>query len=167
MVSRRRAWADQRFGGAVLTAGTSIQLDLLENAPTMDTLTVVRIVMDLTAQYEVQFTVTDSLSIVDLGIGVASAAAFAVALGAGLPNPAVETEYPDRGWIYVASQPVSHVLEGSGGVGVLESHARFQVDLRAMRKIDKGILFIRLQNTNITVGGSMNVTGRVRSLVLT
>jgi len=163
--SRRRAWADQRFPGTALTAGTLQLTDLLENAPTSDTLTVVRIIGDLTVQYLVSTTVGDSLSIVDVGIGVVAAASFAVA--GAVPDPSIETETPARGWLYVASQPVSQLLDAAGGVSIVDHRARFQFDLRAMRKIDKGILYIAIMQNNITVGGAMQMTGRVRSLCLT
>ncbi len=147
-----------------MIAGTPIRFDLLEDAPTLDTRTLVRLVADITVQYTVSVTVTDSLSIVDIGIGVASIEAFAVSSSLGLPKPSVNTDYPPRGWIYVASQPVWEKAESTG---ILHHAARFQIDIRAMRKIDKGILFMTMENANITVGGSMQVTGRVRALCLT
>ena len=162
-MARHRAWADRRFAGVSLVAGTLQNFDLLQNAPTIDTLTVVRIVGDLTVQYLVSTTVADSLSIVDLGIGVIAATAFGVAGAA--PAPQIETEYPDRGWIYVASQPVAQLVTTDGGI--INEAARFQFDIRAMRKIDKGTLFMGIVQANITVGGAMQVTGRVRSLCLT
>ena len=163
--SRRRSWADQRFAGTALTAGSIKLTDLLENAPTSDTLTVVRIIGDLTVQYLVSTTVGDSLSIVDVGIGVVAASAFGVA--GAVPTPVSETEIPPRGWLYVSSQPVSQTLDGAGGVSIVNERARFQFDIRAMRKIDKGILYIAIEQNNITIGGAMQMTGRVRSLCLT
>ena len=165
MVARRRAWADRRFAGVALVAGTLQSFDLLLNAPTLDTLTAVRVVGDITVQYLVSTTVGDSLSIVDVGVGVDSASAFATA--GALPAPQIETEYPPRGWIYVASQPVTQILDAAGGVSIMDRPARFQFDIRAMRKIDKGILFFSIVQANITVGGAMQVTGRIRSLCLT
>jgi len=164
MASRRRAWADRRFAGVSLVANTELIEDLLEDLGSTDTLTVVRIVGDLIVNYLVSTTVGDALSIVDLGIGVASSAAFAV--GGATPAPTSQTEYPPRGWIYVASQPVTQILDAAGGVSIVDRPARFQFDIRAMRKIDKGVLFMNLVQNNITVGGAMQVTGRIRSLVL-
>ena len=165
MVARRRAWADRRFVGVSLVAGTLQKFDLLLNAPVEDTLTVVRIVGDITVQYLVTTTVGDSLSIVDVGIGVDSGPSFAT-VGA-LPAPQIETEYPSRGWIYVATQPVTQILDAAGGVSIVDRPARFVFDIRAMRKIDKGKLFFSIVQANITVGGAMQVVGRIRSLVLT
>ncbi len=158
---RRLAWADTRVIQDSLVAGTDIILDLLVNAPTMDTLTVVRLVVDLEAHYIITNTITDSDSIVDLGIGVTSVEAFAGAL----PDPSLDTSYPPRGWLYVASKYVGQALTTS--TGMFSKNAVFAADLRAMRKIDKGILFLRMANTNMNVGGAMEVTGRVRALCMT
>ena len=164
MASRPRVWADQRFEGTSLVAGTEFKSNLLGNLSNDEHLTVTRIIGDLTIQYLVSTTVGDSLSSVDLGIGVAALAAFNTA--GALPNPASETEFPPRGWLYVKTLPVSQTLDGAGGVSIWNAVARFQFDLRAMRKIDKGILFMNVLQTDITVGGAMQMVGRVRSLVL-
>ena len=161
---RNRAWADQRFAGNSLVAGTGVLVDLLSDAPTVDTLTAVRLVGDVTCQYVVSTTVADSMSIVDVGIGVGSVEAFAAGINS-LPNPDVTTEYPPRGWLYVASLPVVQILTTDSGI--VDQPARFQFDLRAMRKIDKGRLFMMLLNTNLVQGGAMQVVGRVRTLCLT
>ncbi len=114
--------------------------------------------------YSPNATIVDSLSTVSLGIGVASVEALGVAGGLGLPNPSQEQEYPPRGWLYVGTQPVFQQAESTG---VIHRTARFQLDLRSMRKIDKGVLFIGFEQDNILVGGSMRVIGRSRVLCLT
>ena len=83
MSPRPRAWSDTRFAVASLVAGTRQDFDLLLNAPTVDTLTVVRIIGELWFMYSPNSTVVDSLSIVDLAIGVGSVQSFDV--GGGSP----------------------------------------------------------------------------------
>jgi len=164
MTQRNRAWADTILDGDALVAATPFERDLLANAPTVDTLTAVRIVGDITCLYTVNVTVTDSLSRVDVGIGVTSAEAL-VAGGAALPNPSITAgQYPPRGWLYVATQPVVQQAESTG---IISHMARFVFDIRSMRKIDKGKLFLTVEQNNITVGGSMQMVGRVRVLCLT
>ncbi len=163
MASRGRAWADTRVVGTALVAGTPLELNLLATAPVSDTLTVIRILVDLWVMYTTNVTVTDSLSIVDVGIGVASAQAFAVG-GTALPNPGNLDQDPPRGWLYIASKPVQEKVNAEG---IMQLIAHFQADLRAARKIDKGVLFLTMEQNNITVGGSMQVVGRVRALCLT
>ncbi len=163
---RSRSWADKRLVGETLAVGTPVLEDLLEFlGDSSNELTVVRIIADITVQYLVTTTVNDSLSIVDLGIGVIATSAFGTPTA--VPEPSIETEFPPRGWIYVNSVPVSQILDAAGGVSIVDSRAIFKFDIRAMRKIDRGTLFLKISQSNITVGGAMQVTGRVRSLVLT
>ncbi len=163
MVSRPRSWSDTRLAVASLIDGTPQIIDLLTDAQPLDTRTVIRLIGDFYFMYSPNSTVVDSLSIVDVGIGVASVEAVGVAVGAGLPDPKDTTNFPPRGWLYVNSQPVSQQAESTG---VLNTWAHFKFDLKAARKIDKGTLFFRMENTNIIVGGSMRVIGRIRSLCL-
>ena len=164
MAGRNRAWADTRFGGVSLVAGTPLVSNLLTDAPTVDSLTVIRLVGHLDIQYTPTTTVADSLSTVDIGIGVASVEAVAGGQTV-LPSPTVSTQYPPRGWLYVATLPCSQLITTDGGI--IDHHAEFKFDLRAMRKIDKGVLFSVISNANVLIGGVMNITGRIRALCLT
>jgi len=147
-----------------LVAGTDVLIDLLANAPTSDTLTLVRLVMDLNFHYIVTNTLSDSDSIVDVGVGVTSKEGFDAG-AASVPDPQDQTAYPPRGWIYVNSLYVGQAL--TADTGVWNNHGIIKADIGAMRKVDKGILFMRVANTNLNVGGAMEVTGRVRALCLT
>jgi len=164
MASRNRAWADTRFEGTALVAGTPILANLLAGASTVDTLTAIRIVGEFNVHYIVTNTLSDSDSSVDAGIGVTSVEAFDAG-AAAIPSPKVTTEYPPRGWLYAATGYVGQALTTS--TGVFNENAVFKFDLRAMRKIDKGRLFLRIDNSNINIGGAMEVVGRVRVLCLT
>ena len=158
------SWADVRIPGTALIAGTALDFDLLINSTMkVDTLTAIRLVIDLEVIYLVSTTVVDSLSMVHLGVGVANEEAFTVG-GASLPQPGDPTEYPPRGWLYVNSKAVVQKAESTG---VISRGAHFLYDGGAMRKIDKGTLFMRLEQENITVGGAMQVIGRVRVLCKT
>jgi len=164
MPPRGRAWADTRFKQQSIVAGTDFIVDLLANAPTVDTLTAIRIVVDVHVHYIVTTTLADSDSIVDLGIGVASAEAV-VAGAAALPDPASDSSYPPRGWLYVATGYVAQILTTDSGI--TNENAHFKADIRAMRKIDKGTLFVRVAQANLNTGGAMEMNGRIRVLCLT
>ena len=166
MSQRNRAWADLAFDGTTLVAGVPQAFDLLAGAPEVDTLTAVRIIGNLEIGYLVNTTPSDSLSRVSVGIGVASVEAFAVAATAGLPNPTQTGQYPPRGWLYVQAKAVRQVVSISGD-GLVDHWATFDFDLRAMRKIDKGRLFVIMEQDNIVIGGAMSVVGRIRTLCLT
>jgi len=160
---RRRAWADRRFDSLSMIASVPQIFDLLANAPTIDTMTVSRILGHLDLGSAVS-TDPQNAHVVDVGIGVSSTEAFTVGLMA-LPDPRTETEYPPRGWLYAATRVswVQNTLEGSMG-----QHAVFDFDLGAMRKIDKGVLFMWVVSTfQLGTAGTLRFTGRVRSLCLT
>jgi len=163
MPNRNRAWADSVFNGAqILDEGTSLT-NLLLNAPTVDTLTVVRLVLDLYVSHGVDEAATDESNAISVGIGVSSVEAFNQGIDA-LPEPQFGIEYPPRGWLYVATKPARQM---SVTTGFLQETAMFQADLRAMRKIDKGILFLAVQNNAIFGTGDVDLWGRVRALCLT
>ena len=164
MPKRNRAWADVRFAGVDLVAGTAKKFDLLVDAPTVDTLTAVRVILDLTMIYDVTTTIGDALSVVDCGIGVASKEAFDAGV-ASLPDVIDSKAYPPRGWLYVATLPVAQLV--TTDAGIINEIARFIFDGHSMRKIDKGILFLLCEQNNIDIGGVMKITGRTRVLCLT
>ena len=162
---RGRSWADARLTGVSLVAGTDVLVDLLASVvPVVDTLTAVRIIGEFSCHYIVSNTITDSDSFVDVGIGVTSAEAFAAGV-ASLPDPANAASFPPRGWLYAATGYCGQAL--TTDTGMFNKNAEFKFDIRAMRKIDKGVLFMRIANANITVGGAMQIVGRVRTLCLT
>jgi len=164
MADRPRAWADTRFKMQSLVAGTDFIVNLLLNAPTVDTLTAIRIVGELEFAYVVTTTIADSDSIVDVGIGVAADEAVAAG-AAALPDPASDSSYPPRGWLYVATGYVAQHI--TSATGLANKNAVFKFDIRAARKIDKGTLFFRAAQANLNVGGAMELTGRIRVLCLT
>ena len=161
--TRRRSWADVVFNVTSLIDNVRDDSDLLADAPVSDTLTVVRILGDLTAMYSPNSTVVDSLSSLSIGIGVSSLEAFAAG-GASLPDPRQATQFPPRGWLYATTRPLMQMAESTGVINLVQ---HFQFDLGAMRKIDKGILFLTLVQNDILVGGSIRVIGRTRVLCLT
>ncbi len=164
MVSRHTSWADTSFGGTSLVAATPQAFNLLADAPISDTMTVMRIIGSLEVGYLVTTTRADSLSVVSVGIGVSSAEAFSVAATAGLPNPTQTDQYPPRGWLYVQAKAVRQVINPEG---LVDHWATFEFDLRGARKVDKGTLFMIIEQDNITVGGAMQLVGRIRTLCKT
>ena len=142
----------------------ALKVDLLQHAPTIDTITVARLLINFEAFITGSVTVSSAQGIT-VGVGVASSEAFAIGTTA-LPDPLLDTEYPPRGWLYAGSKICYlHVV---AGVGVAKQDASFQLDLRGMRKIDKGKLFLLILNNNFTGGvGTIDVHGRARALCLT
>ena len=167
MPGRNRSWADLLLATSV-AAGTVSKFDLLAAAPTSDTLTVIRIVGSLQLIGSIT-SENEYVQFVDVGIGVSSVEAFAVAAAAALPDPRTQTEYPPRGWLYLDRQRADQTVPGGGTAGgVSRTLATFQFDLRAMRKIDKGTLFMVISNVdNSGTSTALVLSGRVRALCLT
>jgi len=164
MTNRNRAWADTRAVAFTLLDGGSLLFDLLTDAPTVDTLTVVRLVGDLTVDFDPTSAPVDSMQVIDVGIGVTSSEALLAGV-VSLPKPSIPTEYPPRGWLYAATQSTWETVD-SFGIG--HESARFKFDIRSMRKIDKGKLFMLIISTNAKGAGFTTlVSGRVRALCLT
>ena len=165
--NRRRTWADFLISDTL--ADGVVNLDnLLVNAPTVDTLTVVRLVGDFVCTLSSTSEI-ETLQTVDVGIGVINSEAMDLGTGVGVPNPTVEDSYPPRGWLYVARLPVLQALPtGATPTAMWRETAHFQFDLGAMRKIDKGVLFM-WREANVIQGSAMslNCIGRVRALCLT
>ncbi len=164
MVKRSLAWADVIQNALGVSATGSIKTDLLANVSNpVDTLTAARSVGDIMVYYDPTSAVVDSAQHIDIGIGVVSLEAFTAGL-ASMPDPS-KAEYPPRGWLYTAS---GVTWQTTTAEGVMMHPLRFQWDIRAMRKIDKGVPFMLLVSS-IAKGAGVTtlVSGRVRTLCMT
>ena len=166
---RRRAWADVLYTDLALPSGGSIITNLLvgSGAPVVDTLTSVRIIVGVDV-YSDDINENEYMQAVDLGIGVSSAEAFATGVTA-LPDPNTAGDYPPRGWIFVERRTAMQSLPTGGTpTAMWRMNPRFEVDLGAMRRIDKGVLFAIWRSAQ---GGAtaqtLNLNGRIRTLCLT
>ena len=166
MALRNRAWADTVFTAVTLGVNGSNLDDLLVNAPTVDTLTAIRIIGDLTIEFDPTATRSDQLNVVHVGVGVTSREAFVAGVNS-IPLPNAETEYPPRGWLYVATKSCMSTIDATNQATESKA-AHFEFDIRSMRKIDKGVLFLVVQSILGKGGGvTVLVSGRVRALCLT
>ena len=165
-MARRRAWADFIVNLALVT-DVPQSVDLLTQAPDLDTLTVARLIGKLTVWPASMTTQVDSHMIVDIGVGVASVEAFGVAASAGLPIVIAVASAPPRGWLYRSQIDVMKV-HSTGTTFEIAHAGEDKFDIGAMRKVDKGVLYLVAQSTLID-GTAMTVdlTGLVRSMCLT
>ena len=159
---RNRAWADRVLNVNLISGAASQNFNLLADAPTVDTLTAVRVILHLTCFPEIGDH-PDGIQAIHMGVGVASLEAFNVN---ALPDPNISTEYPARGWLWVDTGAVYQDIS----TAPLNRYwiAEFKMDVRAMRKIDKGILFLAMV-TDLQAGLSfdLRIVGRTRVLCLT
>jgi len=161
---RRRAWADLRFGTQTLASGATRKDDILSGLSPTETKTVSRILIDV-HYYYLESNENECSNVVDLAIGVVSKEAFDLET---LPDPDNSSDYPQQGWVYVATQPVQQSLPTGGTpVTMWRLGAHFKADVRGQRKVDRGVLFLLAQNLSINNGQTVRITGRVRALCLT
>ena len=137
--------------------------DLLVNAPQRDTRTVDRLLIDFRV-FQASTSELEGEYVVDCGIGVINREAFDLGTGVGIPNPTVEDLYPPLGWLYVSTQLVLQALPVvSLPHGMWRETAHFKADVRAQRKVDKGILYMWLeQNATGGAPATLFAVGRVR-----
>ncbi len=164
--SRARSWGDTRVNVSMTSAGAQASpLDLLSELVSSDRITVVRLVGHLYL-VPVSLTATNAGIIqTDLGIGVASIEAFNVA--GGIPDADDPTDVPIRNWLWADTLVMYH--ENAGGTEVVApTFGEVRFDLRAMRKVDRGRLYLTMVSSSLAgTMFSVRVFGRVRALCLT
>ena len=99
----------------------------------------------------------DAVQVIDVGIGVIERDAQAAN---AFPDPDTEADQPGRGWMYRARE----LCFQETGVPFV-SHAVFRFDIRAQRRLDRGMLMLIIDN-NSTEGTPQSVVlrGLTRSL---
>ncbi len=164
MVARRLAWSDTIFDSATLAGSTEEKFDLLANAAASDTLTVERIILDF-LYFQGPTNEVEGFGQVTCGIGVTSIEAFDAGI---LPNPSVASEFPARGWLYRAAQPALQAIPTGGTpTAMWRLAAHFKADIRAKRKVDKGKLYLVVENTTFSGATTLFRVGIVRVLCRT
>ena len=163
VMRRRRAWSDTLIQSAAMDLSEQSKDDLLVGLAATETKTVSRILIDMMFFYAEDET-AESVIMVHMGIGVVSKEAFDLGT---FPDANAVADYPQQGWLYVASKPITQTLPGAGGIHRVDAH--FQADIRGQRKVDRGVLFMTT-NAVLLVGtdpGNIVRAGRVRALCLT
>jgi len=164
MVSRRnRQWADTRMVFQI-ASGAEVINDLRGSLVVPETYTVVRLVVDFVCTLETTQE-QEGAQRIDFGIAVCALEAFNAGV---VPNPTASNEYPRDGWLYVGTKLVSQAVPTGGTITAMwRETAVYKIDLRAARKIDRGVLYSVMENVSAE-GAAMavNVTGRIRALTL-
>ena len=159
-MARTPYWADNLINQVQGASGGSDTEDLFPALSRDERrgITVVRMLIDLAVTPETLSGVVAS-QISFMGIGVASFEAFGVD---AVPDPDVETDRPARGWLWRTSLVVLDDPD------TIVQPMRVQADVRSKRRVDDGVLFLRMINTDRTgiTPFSIQVTGIVRVLYL-
>jgi len=150
-------WRD-RIINQVVVDGAHARVVLLDQSDRQEQLTVIRAIFGLTLWH-----VRDAIGEqnVSIGLGLASAEGSAIAGGAGVANAAVETDFPLRGWMFRSQ----YLLSGQ----VVDQHSvRIEKDIRAMRKMENGVLYLSINSANLLASAfDVHVTGIMRFLMKT
>ena len=164
---RNRAWVDEIVNENLSTAVLAKDLLVDAGAPLSDTITIARLVIDMVIVPESVELNVSSVQRIDIGIGVSSTAAFAVAAGGGLPDPRLVAEVPPRGWLWKTSQVFVYSNSATFGIETY-LYPRVKADLGAMRKLDKGTLFMVMAKTTLShTASDLDISGSIRVLCLT
>ena len=165
MAHRPRAWADLVFQAQIASGALMTPLNLLADlgANVLDTITVTRIIGSLHAFIEMPDPQVQGIMRCDLAIGVVASSNFP---GTGVPDPTITTEYPARGYLYVTTKWIAQ----SAGASTMQQSQQpaWDIDIGAMRKIDKGVLYVHAGNSLVDGAAfTIRVGGRLRALCLT
>ncbi len=166
MTSQRRGriWTDLHVDENLVANGDHLENLLLNADVDLQTKTVIRSIGRIRVIPSVVANSTVSAQLIPMGIGVTSRDAFAAG-GSSVPSPSQAGEEPTNGWLY-KDHAVLVNQQDSGTVEAFE-FPEFRWDIRAARKIDRGILFVRFLNIDLTAGTTtIKVVGLIRSLVL-
>ncbi len=162
---RPLAWADTIINQPLVGAASQVNLNLLVDLAPSDTITVARLVINLRYTTDSITQALEGAMVVDQGIQVVTAQAFAVG-GVSVPQANISAEVPARGWLWRYRALVLNKVEADGDVWHYVDRAA--VDLRTMRKVDRGILIYSVK-TNVIHGTVYNtkVVGIIRALCMT
>ena len=160
---RPRTWVDINIDEN-LTSGSSFIKDLLVNAVVdLQTKSIIRWIGRLLVIPSTVANSTVSAQLVSLGIGIVSRDGFAVA--GGVPNPQTATDFPITGWV-IRDQAVLVNQQDSGTVEAWH-FPEFRFDIRAARKVDRGIAMLHVAQVDLIAGTTaVKIAGLVRCLQL-
>ena len=158
---RRRAWADALLDEDL--GSGQLNIDLLASAPAVDTITTARLIGRIQVVPVALDATDDAIQIIDMGIQVVTAEAFAAAV---VPDPFTQADAPARGWLWRTRM----VMLKQNSTGTVEDfiYPLVEFDLGTMRKVDKGKLVLTVDKQSTAgVAFSVTVIGIIRTLCLT
>jgi len=156
---RGTVWADITVSVLLATATQSVlSLHPLLLSANFN-LTVIRTILYLELKPASPSTVIGT-SQIDMGIGITSVEAFTAGVVA---DPVVVTDYPSRGYLWRARRFVTDL--GVAGGPAIPTSVIVEMDSSAMRKLDKGELYIVVENNpHSGAAFTVDVHGLVRTL---
>ena len=147
---RRYRWVREFVTQTELAAGVTSQLISITDAELvalgMQSPTLVRIRGEIYVEVDSATAAVNETTTMGVGIIVVPSAITAAELGGPLTSP-------DQEWMYWVCRQlaVPGVITGGGGAQAAGGHTRWEVDVKAMRKLHKSTVFLAVEN----VGGAV------------
>jgi len=167
MADRARAWADTLISASFPVVSSQVVVNLLTTLIPSDMITAVRLVIRLQCVPQNLSDDIDGGTTISFGIGVSALEAFTALV---LPDPEIDADVPARGWLWKSVMlAVANSVTGPPAHDVYFG-TTLEADVRAMRKVDRGVLYLSMRSTDNAVSGSYlptAVIGLVRVLCLT
>jgi len=155
-------WIDSIFD-MQLSSGSQQSVSLMTGVTEVETrltrMTLLRTIIGINVGWLIHDS-AEGTQKVAVGIGIAPQGAFAAN---ELPNPATPGEFPTRGWVWRATALAFGFTAGAEQVYT----SRYDLDIRAKRKLDNGEAFLTARNDpEQGVASVIGVIGMVRQLWL-
>ena len=165
-----REWVDLHVNGvAIDTASPMTPIDILFDMREEVNKTVTRLILGLDLHIDDININVQAQAKVALGIGIATTEGFDQAIvapiGESIPQPQRSVEFPIHGWLWRGEYLCQWSNSATFGVEV-SMFPRIDLDLRAARKVDKGILYLAAFNSVVQGAMDVELTGQVRALML-
>jgi len=147
-----------------LVTGVAQRIDLLQELTASDTITAVRLIGSLFFMPENLISQEDTAMSVAMAIGVAARDSFAAGV---VPSAGIPGETPARGWMW-RSRMMLYKEHATGSAGEIMIPGEKNFDVRANRKVDRGVLYLEVITINILhTAVNTRLEGLVRALCLT
>ena len=161
---RHRTWSDLILQGSSIASGGTRKDDLGLQVDE-EVRTAVRCIVGLD-YFSISTSEAEYTQLIHVGIGIASQEAFDVET---LPDLNTTGDYPTLGWYYAEAKILQQKLPTGGTpTAMFVQNARFDVDLHAARKVDRGRMYMQMMNVNLDGSATaIVVAGRVRTLFVT
>ncbi len=161
-----REWVDLGMSQLNIQVGAAITpLDILFDMREVVNKTVVRLIIGITTHCENPDVNASGMSRLSMGIGVATREGFDAG-AAAIPAPGITTEFPIHGWLWRAAYGIVYANDATVGMEVYQ-FPRVDLDLRASRKVDKGVLYFAASLAALQGAIDVELTGMIRALMLT
>ena len=160
---RPRAWGDTIVDSNV--AGSQLNFDLLAELTPADVKTVVRLIIHINLVPAEDGTTGVTVQRIPMGIQVVSQEAF---LAGVVPDPGTAADVPTLGWMY-RDVLLEYTDINSTSQILTWSFPEVRLDLRANRKVDRGVLCwtVGVKSPVVGVAHNLRMLGVIRALCLT